>query len=63
MPKDAFHIACMSHRTRINNTLRTPGINMTERKLYELRAACMTAAQNAYLEKQKNALAFETGND
>jgi hypothetical protein len=56
MPRDAFHLACMAHRTRITNTLRTPGINPTERKLFELRAACMTSAQNAYLEKQKQAL-------
>jgi len=25
--KDAFHIACISHRTRIQNMLRTPGVD------------------------------------
>ncbi|GHV49271.1 hypothetical protein AGMMS49579_00510 [Spirochaetia bacterium] len=53
MPKDAFHIACISHRTRLKNILRMPGINPIERALYELRAVNMAAAQNAYLEKQK----------
>ncbi|MDR0220960.1 MAG: hypothetical protein LBI54_06115 [Lachnospiraceae bacterium] len=27
MPRDAFHIACLAHRTRIANILRTPGLN------------------------------------
>jgi len=26
-PKDAFHLACISHRTRLQNVLRAPGIN------------------------------------
>ncbi|GHU00377.1 hypothetical protein FACS1894142_8510 [Spirochaetia bacterium] len=57
MPKDAFHIACISHRTRLNNILRMPGINPIERSLYEQRAVNMIAAQNAYQEQQKNVLA------
>jgi hypothetical protein len=57
MPKDAFHIACNAHRTRLNNTLRTPGINAVEREVYEQRAENMSAAQNAYLNKQQSALA------
>jgi hypothetical protein len=56
MPKDAFHIACISHRTRLHNILRAPGINATEIALYKQRTANMTAAQNAYLEKQQSAL-------
>ncbi|MDR3325125.1 MAG: hypothetical protein LBS82_03940 [Spirochaetaceae bacterium] len=35
MPKDAYHIACIAHRTRINNVLRAPGINMTEKALLQ----------------------------
>jgi hypothetical protein len=57
MPKDAFHIACISHRVRIRNILRSPGINMAEKDLLMLRSANMTVAQAAYLEKQKTALA------
>ena len=33
MPKDSFHIACLAHRTRIGNMIRTPGINMAEKEL------------------------------
>jgi hypothetical protein len=56
LPKDAFHLACMSHRTRLNNALRVPGINMIEKAVVNQRAANMTAAQNKYIEKQKNAM-------
>jgi hypothetical protein len=27
-PKDSFHQACIAHRTRLHNSLRTPGIDM-----------------------------------
>jgi hypothetical protein len=57
MPKDAFHIACIANYTRINNTLRTPGINSIEREVYEQRSKNMTAAQVAYLAMQNYALA------
>jgi hypothetical protein len=57
MPMDALHIACISHRTRIQNILRSPGINTAEKGLLARRSANMTAAQNAYLEKQRAALA------
>jgi hypothetical protein len=57
MPKDAFHLACSANRTRINNTLRTPGINTVERQVYEQRSKNMTALQNAYLSKQQSAMA------
>ena len=56
MPKDAFHAACMAHRTRIGNFLRTPGINMAEKALLTQRSANMKTAQDVYLEKQKKAL-------
>jgi hypothetical protein len=56
MPMDSFHLACNAHRTRLRNPLRVPGINAVERQIYEQRAVNMTAAQNAYLEKQKAAL-------
>ena len=56
LPKDAFHIACIAHRTRIGNILRAPGINMAEKALLTQRSANMKAAQDVYLEKQKTAL-------
>jgi hypothetical protein len=56
MPKDAFHNACIAHRTRLNNILRAPGINTIERDVYEQRAVNMGAAQNVYAALQKKAL-------
>lgn len=56
MPKDAFHIACAGHIVRIKNILRSPGINLTEKKLLEQRRSNMITAQAVYLEKQKKIL-------
>jgi hypothetical protein len=56
MPKDAFHIACISHRTRIQNILRVPGMNMTEKAVYQQRFGNMTTAQNSYSGLQQTAL-------
>ena len=55
-PKDAFHLACISHRTRLQNVLRAPGINMLEKTVLEQRVSNMTSAQAAYLVKQKDVL-------
>ena len=55
-PKDSFHIACESHKTRIKNMLRTPGIDPIEKELLKQRLANLPTAQNAYIEKQKKAL-------
>jgi hypothetical protein len=52
-PKDSFHMACISHRTRIQNILKVPGMNPIERAVYEQRFANMIIAQNSYLELQK----------
>jgi hypothetical protein len=56
MPKDAFHIACIAHRTRIQNILRVPGMNMTEKAVYQQRFTNMSAAQESYCQLQKTAL-------
>jgi hypothetical protein len=55
-PKDAVHLACIAHRTRLRNSLRTPGVNMIEKAVLEQRAANMIAAQDGYIEKQRRAL-------
>jgi hypothetical protein len=55
-PKDAFHLSCIAHRTRLQNSLRTPGINMKEKAVLTQRTANMTAAQGSYLAKQKQVL-------
>ena len=56
-PKDSFHIACISHKTRLQNILRSPGIDPIEKALLKQRFANLPAAQNGYIEKQKKALA------
>ena len=55
-PRDAVHLACAAHKTRLQNSLRVPGINMIEKAVITQRAANMTTIQAAYLEKQKKAL-------
>ena len=56
-PKDSFHIACGSHKTRIQNILRAPGIDPIEKALLKQRLVNLPVAQNSYIEKQKKALA------
>ena len=56
-PKDSFHIACDSHKTRIKNILRAPGIDPIEKSLLKQRLANLPSAQDGYIEKQKKALA------
>ena len=55
-PKDSFHIACISHRTRLQNILRAPGIDPIEKALLKQRFANLSAAQSSYIEKQKIAM-------
>jgi hypothetical protein len=55
-PKDAFHIACIAHRTRLRNVLRSPGINMTEKAVLRQRAVNMRTSQQSYIGKQEKAL-------
>ena len=55
-PKDSFHIAALAHRTRLQNILRAPGIDPTEKALLKQRYANLSTAQNGYMEKQKKAL-------
>jgi len=55
-PKDAYHIACQSHRTRIQNILRTPGLDQIEKSLLKQRHANLSTAQKGYAEKQKKTL-------
>ena len=55
-PKDAFHIACKAHQTRLSNILRAPGIDPIEKVLLKQRLANLPTAQSGYIEKQKEAL-------
>jgi hypothetical protein len=51
-PKDAFHIACIGHKTRLQNILRSPGIDPIEKELLKQRFSNLSTAQSGYLEKQ-----------
>ena len=55
-PKDAFHIACISHRTRLQNIIRAPGIDPIEKSLLKQRFANLSTAQSGYVEMQKKAM-------
>jgi hypothetical protein len=55
-PKDSFHIACGSHKTRLQNILRSPGIDQIEKDLLKQRLANLPTAQDSYIEKQKKAI-------
>jgi hypothetical protein len=61
-PLDVFHQTCKSHITRLRNSLRTPGINMTEKSVLNQRIANMRASQAAYLRLQMAALLKQPGN-
>jgi hypothetical protein len=55
-PKDSFHRACDSHKTRLRNILRSPGIDPIEKSLLKQRFANLAAAQSGYIEKQRKAI-------
>jgi hypothetical protein len=55
-PKDAYHIACIAHKTRLQNVLRSPGIDPIEKSLLKQRFANLAAGQGGYVEKQKKAM-------
>ena len=55
-PKDSFHIACISHKTRLQNILRSPGIDPIEKALLNQRFVNLSTAQGSYIEKQKKTL-------
>ncbi|MCL2688217.1 MAG: hypothetical protein FWE57_00020 [Chitinispirillia bacterium] len=55
-PKDAFHNACASHRTRLQNMLSATGLDLIEKSLLEQRRSNLTTAQNSYIKKQEIAL-------
>jgi hypothetical protein len=55
-PKDAFHIACNAHKTRIQNILRSPGIDLIEKDLLQQRFSNLGTAQSGYIAKQKKAM-------
>jgi hypothetical protein len=55
-PKDSFHIACIAHKTRLQNVLRSPGIDPIEKALLKQRLVNLSAGQGGYVERQRKAL-------
>jgi len=55
-PKDSYHVACGSLKTRLQNILRAPGIDAIEKSLLKQRFKNLSAGQGRYVEMQKKAL-------
>jgi len=55
-PMDAYHIACHSHKTRLRNILKTPGLDPIEKALLKQRYVNLPAGQGGYVEMQRKAL-------
>jgi len=54
--KVSFHIACIAHRTRLQNMLRTSGVDPIEKALLKQQFANLATGQKGYVEKQGKAL-------
>jgi len=55
-PKDAFHVAFGSHKARLMNILKTPGLDPIEKALLKQRLANISAGQEMYVVLQRKAL-------
>jgi hypothetical protein len=55
LPKDAFHIACSSHKTRLMNDLKG-ALSSSEKELIKQRITNLDTAKILYTEKQRLAL-------
>jgi hypothetical protein len=55
-PMDAYHIACKGHRTRLQNILKTPGLDPIEKALLKQRYVNLSAGQEGYVELQRKIL-------
>ena len=56
-PMDSFHIAFKGHKGRLQNILKTPGLDPIEKALLKQRLETIKAGQEGYLEMQSKALA------
>ena len=55
-PFDSFHIAVRGHKGRLQNILKTPGLDPLEKALHKQRLDTIKAGQRGYLEMQGKAL-------
>jgi hypothetical protein len=56
LPMDVFHIACKGHKSRLQNILKTPGLDPIEKVLLKQRFITLSAGQGGYVELQRKAL-------
>jgi len=55
-PKDVCHVAFGSHKARLQNILKTPGLDPIEKALSKQRLANISTGQKKYMEMQGKAL-------
>jgi len=55
-PMDSFHIAVKGHKGRLQNILKTPGLDPIEKALLKQRLVTLSAGQSGYVELQRKAL-------
>jgi hypothetical protein len=55
-PFDSFHIAIKGHKGRLQNILKTPGLDPIEKTLLKQRLNTIKAGQEGYMELQRKAL-------
>jgi len=55
-PFDSFHIAIKGHKGRLQNILKTPGLDPIEKALHKQRLEAIKAGQGGYVELQRKAL-------
>ena len=55
-PLDSFHVAVKGHKGRLQNILKTPGLDPIEKALHKQRLETIKAGQKGYLEMQGKAL-------
>ena len=55
-PKDSLHVACSSHKARLGNIQKSPGIDPIEKDLLQQRLDNLPVAQSSYIGKQREAL-------
>jgi len=55
-PMDSFHVAINGHIGRLQNILKTPGLDPIEKALHKQRLETIKAGQEGYLELQGKAL-------
>ncbi|MDR1779221.1 MAG: hypothetical protein LBR50_00640 [Tannerella sp.] len=53
MPKDAFHIACLSDSARVRNGLSRMGLSPEDRQIARKRIEMLAVAQDCYAAMQK----------